>query len=1494
MNRKETLGRLLLTLLTAFVMVAGAFVTAIPTLTVEENAPGVVDVRELDEETRVIGEAPISANTEIQGQSLIETTNEEIVSNDPDPMIEVNSATTRPAQEAKANTIFSEPDRGTRSATVEAYGPYGTQSDPKYEGEIINFDSDVVGGINDDYRFRWEVTGDGIWDGPGAGNGWGAWGETAYDHTYLDNNVGTATVQAWDGTWTTTNYYTSMWQYDTTMTCNVGGYYLYTYGNQFTVLDHDITVDRLGGFRTSYWAYPYPQMPYYIENIRLWTTGGAMLGQTGALYPADDSWAWGDIPDVTLTAGQSYIVAWHCAPESMSYPYYYPHIGTYMTDVPDNDEVSWDGYRYRYGSDVFPTYGPYSYYAWFCDIDYYWEVTVENTIEDSADVWVDNVAPIVINPQAVPSVGQEGYDVGFTGSFMDPGLDDDWEYRWDFGDGTFSPWFSVNKYSGGARVLFLHCMGAGPSYGFEDLEEGLLDMGPFITQLDSWDYGPTGENTVPDLDYLLQYDVIVVGTNFYNNNNDEVGDRLADFSDVKGLQGSGGVIIMAFGHYGADPGVQGRWVEDDYDPMDQAYSLYFGTTAMGPVYLPSHPIMDGVSTLSAYYKIGTFSVPRGDYIAAYTNGVALAAAYENPTGSGARHASLNFLPSVTVPTGDWIRMVHNAIRWTSRQPDPEPLPQPIATELIYHTYVDDHPTHVTPEDTFDVKLEVRDDDHMRLIQTGAETTIMTEDFSGFSVPPAGWTKDPWTTNWRLYYGNLAGGTYPEAQFYWYPYTTGTYRLYSYGFSSAGFTSLTVRFKHYINHFSGPYNLWVETSADGVNWDVAWEMANPGSLPATDEEFSTTLNVGGTTYISWTFDGNPFNINWWNVDDIEIVSFPTHQMEGLGTAGTTVTIANVFPGAMVPDTFEPVVNERVTIDFAGFELTDPAIQQRTEEFWYRWDYGDGTPVGPWIWKGTIAPPDFSVLVLNSFGVGEDCVQVLEDELGALGFGPYLTVDEYNFGPQGSNSIPSLAYMMNYDVILVSMNYYIFNTGMVNDLGNKLADYSDAGGGVIQMTFAGGVSYYSHVAGRWMAEGYNPVSYAGNHYGYVSMGDVYDPGHPIMEEVEDMQAYYKHGTSGITSGATRLADYSNGFTLCAYTDLDHHAPGGGRIIGLNFFPWFPYVDGDGARMMANAAIWAWGEQLPTPVLDTVSHDYGDNGIYTAGLQIIDDDMMWDWAPGDMQPTFTGMGDPNDWISFVYFPVEVLNVDPTIWPRIRAYVNMDLVIRTTGEPKNDCTMTLWLGTTALGSVTVHHDGNYKMETLPATLDMGSINDYYVTVEYENADPDGANPTWVFEGRFPSGHTKELKRIFKEDGTMWTIGADLLKTMLIGEDIVFTAVGADDGSDDLGFVWQFGDGALGAHVYANADSTMVEGVSTQPEDIFNAHPNRDPWFDRTPNTVRSPDMNPIVIMDEITHAYEDGDYYYVTCILMDDDVCDGYPSYQTFLNGGGYDIEFYECDLS
>jgi hypothetical protein len=608
----------------------------------------------------------------------------------------------------------------------------------------------------------------------------------------------------------------------------------------------------------------------------------------------------------------------------------------------------------------------------------------------------------------------------------------------------------------------------------------------------------------------------------------------------------------------------------------------------------------------------------------------------------------------------------------------------------------------------------------------------------------------------------------------------------------------------------------------------------------------------------------------------------YEMNGLGEGPCEVTIENVFPGIVVPD-YDDVVDERYTMEFEGFRITDPALWENSEEFWYRWDYGDGTPIGPWIYKGSMAKPDLNVLLLSSYyGQTGPIINGLKAIMGDT-----VTIDNHDCSPYGT--VPTLSKLMGYDAIVIGSNYI-----PQAPVANLIDDYADAGGGVVELV----AIWHSQfgLSGQWRAKGYPvfPVNSAISNYASI---DILDPTHPIMDggsgTVTNYGCSLALAQTSVNSGAIPLAT-AGSTVVAAYRNENDIAPGSGRIAGIDVFAQAGYWSGDAYIAIANAIWWVSQADVPTPVLDTQTHDYGDNGIYTAGLQVIDDDMLWAWAPGDAQPTFTGTGDPNDWVSFVYFPIEVLNVDPVISPRMRAEVNLDLVIRTTGEPKNDCTMTLWQGSTALGSVTVHHDGNYKMETLPATLDMGSINDYYVTVEYENADPDGANPTWVFEGRFPSGHTKELKNVFKEDGSLWTIDSSLLKTMLIGEDIVFTAVGSDDGSDDLVFDWNFDDGGSGIHVYANHDFSMVEGTSQPPEDMFNAHPDRDPWFDRAPNTIRSPILNPIVIVDEISHAFEESGYFYVALILMDDDVCDGYPSAQVHLNGGGYDIEFIGIDLS
>jgi hypothetical protein len=443
------------------------------------------------------------------------------------------------------------------------------------------------------------------------------------------------------------------------------------------------------------------------------------------------------------------------------------------------------------------------------------------------------------------------------------------------------------------------------------------------------------------------------------------------------------------------------------------------------------------------------------------------------------------------------------------------------------------------------------------------------------------------------------------------------------------------------------------------------------------------------------------------------------------------------------------------------------------------------------------------------------------------------------------------------------------------------YGQAGAGNEQWT----------LLGRYIDDDYGPYEKAPRLFGTLSLGNILVPSHPVMQGITDLGTGDRHdGMLTLTPGGVKLAEWQGGYPAIGVKELAN----GARSVHLSGGGYTP-IQGDFDIYLRNALLWA-GENIMGEPIGYVEHAYGDNGVYYVDLMTIDDDMDWTWnwkelggpAPGD-QP----IPGPTADIKHNIIPITIDNCDPTS-SNILARAELDLVIRTTGEPNNDCTMTLWDGGTALGSVTVYHEGNYKMETLPAVLDVGRINDYSVTVEYDNGDAGGANPTWVFEGRFPSGHTKELKKVFKDDGTIWTIGADLLRTMLLGEDIIFMAMGYDPGSDDLAFVWNFGDGEYGINVYANqAPGVAVEGVNAPAPELFDVLANREPWFDKPLNDIRSPRVNPIWVFESETHAFDEPFYYYVSLLLCDDDVCDGYPSYQTFMNGGGYDMEFIEIDL-
>jgi hypothetical protein len=145
--------------------------------------------------------------------------------------------------------------------------------------------------------------------------------------------------------------------------------------------------------------------------------------------------------------------------------------------------------------------------------------------------------------------------------------------------------------------------------------------------------------------------------------------------------------------------------------------------------------------------------------------------------------------------------------------------------------------------------------------------LIEEYFATF--PPDGWTVTG-GSNWQGGTGNNAGGTAPEARFYWSPSTTAVQRLVSYVINTSGSSSLQLQFKHNLDHYGGPYSVKVQTTSDGNTWNDAWSIVNPtGNVgPELIELDVSTPDVGSPTFqIAWVFDGYSWNVNNWYVDDV---------------------------------------------------------------------------------------------------------------------------------------------------------------------------------------------------------------------------------------------------------------------------------------------------------------------------------------------------------------------------------------------------------------------------------------------------------------------------------------------------------------------------------------------------------------------------------------------------------------------------------------------------
>ena len=129
------------------------------------------------------------------------------------------------------------------------------------------------------------------------------------------------------------------------------------------------------------------------------------------------------------------------------------------------------------------------------------------------------------------------------------------------------------------------------------------------------------------------------------------------------------------------------------------------------------------------------------------------------------------------------------------------------------------------------------------------------------------------------------------------------------------------------------------------------------------------------------------------------------------------------------------------------------------------------------------------------------------------------------------------------------------------GNVLADYADAGGGVI-LTLASFVDLWT-VQGRFLTGGYHPFLGSGGPMGGSSLGD-FNHAHPIMQGVTAATGEVLAAVNP-SSGAERVAEWAFGQPFVATK--------GPHVAAINIFLGASgYWTGDVPLILHNAAFWS----------------------------------------------------------------------------------------------------------------------------------------------------------------------------------------------------------------------------------------------------------------------------------------------------------------------------------
>ncbi|HRY32030.1 MAG TPA: dockerin type I repeat-containing protein [Bacteroidales bacterium] len=154
--------------------------------------------------------------------------------------------------------------------------------------------------------------------------------------------------------------------------------------------------------------------------------------------------------------------------------------------------------------------------------------------------------------------------------------------------------------------------------------------------------------------------------------------------------------------------------------------------------------------------------------------------------------------------------------------------------------------------------------------------------------PEGWSQqtilayDPWITGEF----NYAGGT-PYEVFCTQAEGYGISRLILPPLNTNGLTDLPLSFRHAISALDTGTTLKIQSSSDLVNWiDCGWEYSTDiGQLIGPGEEsISIVLDSGPVSYLAFVIDGDHGMLNYWAIDEIEVLTASPPMVFDLSEGG----------------------------------------------------------------------------------------------------------------------------------------------------------------------------------------------------------------------------------------------------------------------------------------------------------------------------------------------------------------------------------------------------------------------------------------------------------------------------------------------------------------------------------------------------------------------------------------------------------------------------------